>query len=148
MPEGSPLDPSELDKIAAFARGRGLSNEQAQALLDQRHEGAAELSRRQTDQLQQIRSQWEQQVRDDPELGGEQFDATLKRTKLVMDRFAPEGSKMREILNETGYGNHPEFVRFVAAIGKAMSEDRPFGGPSGGDAPRSPEEVLYGGSPE
>lgn len=147
VPDGSPLDPSEVDKIAAFARSRGLSNEQAQVLLEQRHEGASELSRRQAETLTKYRNEWEQQVRNDPELGGEKFDATLKQTKLVMDRFAPEGSKMREILNETGYGNHPEFVRFVASIGKAMSEDKPFSGaPAGGEsAPKSPADVLYGG---
>lgn len=145
LAEGSPLDPSDVDKVAAYARERGLSNEQAQTILDQRHEAAAGVTQRQAEMFAAKRTEWETSTWADPELGGTNKDATLANVKLVMDRFAPEGSGLRKELDVTGYGNHPEFVRFVNAIGKAMREDKPFNASAGSTGQRSAADVLYGG---
>lgn len=146
--DGSPLDPSDVDKVAAFARERGLSNEQAQAILDQRHEAAAGITQRQTEQHAARVSEWETQTWADPALGGANKDATLANVQLVMDRFCPGADHaFRKELAATGYGNHPEFVRFVNAIGKAMREDKPVGGNGPGAGQRSAADILYGNSP-
>lgn len=57
-----------------------------------------------------------------------------------MDKFgSPE---LKQYLNETGLGNHPELVRIFANIGKAMSEDGLVTGNSGGV--KSAADVLFG----
>lgn len=145
LADGSPLDPSDVDKVAAYARERGLSNEQAQAILDQRHEAASGLAERQVELFAQKRTEWETATWADPALGGANKDATLANVQLVMDRFAPGAdNELRKELAATGYGNHPAFVRFVNAIGKAMREDSPVGGSGPGAGQKSAAEILYG----
>jgi hypothetical protein len=114
-----------------------LSNEQAQEVLNQRHEAAAGVTQRQTEMFAAKRTEWETSTWADPELGGSNKDATLANVKLVMDKFAPEGSAFRKELAVTGYGNHPEFVRFVNSIGKAMREDKPINGGAGASGQRT-----------
>jgi hypothetical protein len=46
---------------------------------------------------------------------------------------------LRQLLNETGFGNHPEVIKFFAKVGKAMREDA-FHPP--GSPPAPPEQPL------
>lgn len=133
----SPLDPTEdREKIAAYCKAQGFSNEQAQAFADFVQERAGRLTERQQAFLKSEADRWKTAVETDKDLGGSNFATTVKHIQRVMDRFAPADSEFRKLLNETGYGNHPEFVRFVTAIGKAMAEDSPSilggGGRTGG----------------
>ncbi|MEI6907818.1 peptidase, partial [Klebsiella pneumoniae] len=50
--------------------------------------------------------------------------------------------ELKEYLNGTGLGNHPELVKAFIKVGKAMSEDGMVTGKEGGQ--RSAAEVLYG----
>lgn len=153
LKDGSPLDPKDLDKIAAIARQQGLSQEQAVTLLSHHEEFATGLEARQTEAFNTLKQQWSDEVKADKELGGDNWSATLKNTKAAMDRFAPESSEFgkafREMLIETGYTNHPMWVRFVNSIGKALAEDGPRapGDPPGTtEGPKDLAEALYGKS--
>lgn len=123
LPEGSLLNADDLANVTKYATTHKLSKEQASALLNDQHALAAAVMQRYAEQQQAISNGWRQEVETDKTLGGKNFMATMKYTKAVMDKFAPEGSAFRELLDTTGYGNHPEFLRFVAAIGKAIGED-------------------------
>jgi hypothetical protein len=57
----------------------------------------------------------------DKEFGGDNLPATTTACKKVMDQFATPA--LREYLDASGLGNHPELVKFVANIGKGLSED-------------------------
>lgn len=140
-----PLDPSEVEAVTAFSKAAGYTNEQAQQELDRRAAIVTGYDTRNKAALAATRTQWEADVKADPDLGGAHLTSTLATTKAVMDRFAPEGSKFRAMLNETGFGNHPEVVRFIRAIGQAMREDTLVVRGSGGGRPdqKSPEEKLY-----
>lgn len=126
--EKSALDQSDLDKIAEVAKANKLTQAQAEVLVQQREEAAAGLVARQQTFLDNTVKKWADDVKNDPEIGGDHLTVTLKNAKRVMDRFAPEGSKFATLLKESGYGSHPEFVRFINSVGKAMSEDGPIGG--------------------
>ena len=58
-----------------------------------------------------------------PRLDGSRLKATIEAAGKAIDRFGTPG--LREVLNFTGAGNHPEVVRFFARIGRAISEDQP-----------------------
>ena len=140
--DNSPLDPkADAETIAAFARKHGFSTEQATELLTHQEELAGGVLERQKQNLATTTAKWLDETKADKDLGGDNYNTTLTHVKRAMDKFAPEGSKLRTLLNESGYGNHPEWVRFVSAIGKAMAEDRAGGlGTGGGNKQLTEEE--------
>ena len=78
---------------------------------------------------------WEAASRADPEFGGEKLAENLAIANRVFEAYDPQGI-IRGLLQETGYGNHPDLIRFMLAIGRDLAPDRMVGGGhnSGGDA--------------
>ncbi|MBD5416513.1 MAG: hypothetical protein HDR50_02335 [Desulfovibrio sp.] len=84
---------------------------------------------------------WRDEVARDPELGGERFEASVARAQLALGRF-DEGGRIGRLLESSGYGNHPDIVRFFNRLADAVMEDVPAPGtPEGGLAPL--EERMY-----
>lgn len=136
--EGQELDAEAVKAFEPIAKELNLSNEQAQKLVDV-YGGKImpKLVEQQAAQWQQQIEQWAEQVKADKDLG---TDASIGAAQKVMDKFgSPE---LKQYLNETGLGNHPELVRIFANIGKAMSEDGLVTGNSGGA--KSAADVLFG----
>lgn len=69
---------------------------------------------------------WQEACRTDPEFGGAQFDANLAVAKRGYNMFASD--ELKSLLEQTGYGNHPEVLRVFHKIGKMMGEDNIVGG--------------------
>lgn len=68
------------------------------------------------------RQTWNLEIQNDPEIGGQRLPETIANIGRVMDRFAtPE---IRELLDQSGLGDHPQLVRFMNAIGKQFAEGR------------------------
>ena len=84
---------------------------------------------------------WRDEVAADPELGGERFEASVARAQLALGRF-DEGGRIGRLLESSGYGNHPDILRFFNRLADAVMEDVPApGSPGGGLAPL--EERMY-----
>lgn len=66
-----------------------------------------------------IQQHWIKQSHNDPEFGGKQFEQNLKLAKGAVDQFG--GQKLRNVLEETGIGNHPEIIRTFWKIGRALA---------------------------
>jgi hypothetical protein len=145
LPEGSLLEPSHLERIAAEAKQRGLSEHDAQKLLERDHQAYAGFVESQQKALATQVTAWSEAAQKDTEIGGEAFAQNAELAKRVVSRFATE--QFRKDLEVTGFGNHPELVRVFARIGKAMSDDQlVLPGSQGNTAKKSIEDVFYGGS--
>ena len=70
---------------------------------------------------------WEEASRNDPDFGGEKLQENLAIANRVLEAYDPNGA-IRAMLTETGYGNHPDLIRFMVAIGRDLSPDRMVGG--------------------
>lgn len=121
----------------------GLSQDHAQKALEFAHTEVATFVKGQETTFHKVtREDWPAAVKADKEIGGEHYDRTISRVNLAIERFAtPE---FKKVLNDTGYGNHPELVRIFERIGAAMAEDgniRPSGS-VGGQKPM--EDIFYG----
>lgn len=136
--EGQELDAEAVKAFEPIAKELNLSNEQAQKLVDvYGSKIMPKLVEQQAAQWQQQIEQWAEQVKADKDLG---TDVSIGAAQKAMDKFgSPE---LKQYLNETGLGNHPELVRIFANIGKAMSEDGLVTGNSGGA--KSAADVLFG----
>jgi hypothetical protein len=53
---------------------------------------------------------------------------------------------LRNALDESGFGNHPELIRLIAKVGKAIGEDSDFVRSDANAAvkPKSDAELFYG----
>ena len=142
MPEGVELDQTLLDEIAPQFKELGLTTKQAQSLADK---FIAAQEKRATEQSQgwaKTVSDWVDTAKADPEIGGAKWDGTVKVASGVVGKFGtPE---LKEYLNASGAGNHPEMIRFMAKVGAVISEDNPaISENPGKPAPRDSAAILY-----
>ncbi|WP_347299399.1 hypothetical protein [Clostridium perfringens] len=135
-PEGQELDANALAVFEPIAKELGLSQEQAQKLVDI----YPQIQQQQAEAWSKQVADWSEQVKADKEIGGDKFNASVGAAQRALDQFG--NTELREYLNASGLGNHPALVRFCAKVGKAMAEDT-FVVPNQGGQ-RSAADILYG----
>lgn len=136
MPDGVELDTAAAEEFKGIAKEYGLTQEQAQKVADI----GAKMVQRQAEAHQAQVQTWVDAVKTDKEIGGEKLNENLAVARRTIDTFgSPE---LKEMLNVTGIGNHPEIVKLAYKIGKAISDD---GFVRGGNtsSPRSAAEIMY-----
>lgn len=141
LPDGSLLDAKATEKVSSFAKEMKLTQTEAQAVLERESALLASYVDNQKQHLAQQQKEWVESVKVDKELGGDNFNKNIEMAKRVVDRYGTDSFK--KALNDSGLGNHPELVRFVSRIGKAMSEDQlvlPGTSPAG---KKSLEDIFY-----
>lgn len=128
-PEKSLLSDEQIAGIATFAKEQGLTNEKAQALVDRESQvisntrEAVRLESAAT--LESLQKTWIATAKDDKEIGGANFVQNAELSRRVLARYGtPEFSAILSDPKQGAFGNHPELVRVMTRIGKAMSEDQ------------------------
>lgn len=141
MPEGFELDEEAWKVFEPEFRDLKLTNDQAQKLAN----ANAKVERLKAEAMEKAFNaqveKWAEDVKADKELGGQAFEQTRTDALRAVGKYgSPE---LKTLLNQTGLGNHPEFVRFCTRIGKELKEDNPInpGGTAGGE--KSIEERLW-----
>lgn len=136
VPEGYGVDDNTLSEYQDWARENNLTQDQAQAGVDL----VAKMKEAEMSRWVEQQKTWVDQVKNDAEIGGDNFDQNVSTAVKARDSFGtPEFSEMLDV---SGLGNHPEMVRFLNRVGKAISEDKLVIG--GADAtPKTRENVLY-----
>ncbi|EPM8368375.1 peptidase [Enterobacter hormaechei] len=139
--EGQELDTAALEQFEPIARELNLTNEQAQKMVDLYGTKIMPMvQQQQAEAWQKTTEQWAADVKADKEIGGDKLTTNLSAAQRALDLFGtPE---LKEYLEVTGLGNHPDLVKTFVKIGKAMSEDGMVDGSNQGQ--RSAAEVLYG----
>ncbi|EDT1794292.1 peptidase [Salmonella enterica subsp. enterica] len=139
--EGQELDAAALEQFEPIARELNLTNEQAQKMVDLYGSKIMPMvQQQQVEAWQKTTEQWAADVKADKEIGGDKLTSNLSAAQRALAQFGtPE---LKEYLEGTGLGNHPELVKAFVKVGKAMSEDGMVTGKESGQ--RSAAEVLYG----
>ncbi|HID9280219.1 TPA: peptidase [Serratia marcescens] len=135
-PEGQELDANALSVFEPIAKELGLTQEQAQKLVDI----YPQIQKQQAEAWSKQIAEWGEQVKADKEIGGDKFTASVGLAQRALDQFG--NPELREYLQVSGLGNHPALVRFCTKVGKSMAEDS-FVVPSQGGQ-RSTADILYG----
>lgn len=116
-PEGINLDAEAVAKFEPIARELGLSNDQAQKLVSLQ----SEFVKQQADAWAATETAWMDTIKSDAEVGGKNLDSSVKHAQTALSKYGtPE---LSQALNDTRMGNHPEVLRLLSRIGKAMAED-------------------------
>lgn len=147
--EGFDLDPAALEAATPVFQELGLSNEQAQKLIPVAEQFAASIGDKLNQQIlesvAQERAAWLNEAKADEEIGGNKWEASLVTAAKALDTLGfAKGTPFRNLLDESGLGNHPEMIRAFVKVGRAISEDSDF--PRSGAATtgaRTAAETLY-----
>ncbi len=141
LPDGMDANQAAFDKALPVFRDLGLSQEQAQGLVDLQ----GDLQKMADENAQQVwadqRRQWVEDAKADREIGGDRFEENVAGALRVINRFGtPE---LKTALAVTGAGDHPEMIRFCAKISKVIGEDDFTTGGHGHRRKMSAAEILY-----
>lgn len=126
--EGLELDTAAIEAAEPVFKELNLSNDQANKLMpvaaEFRDKVTAATLQQLADQGAAQKAEWLNATKADPKIGGGKLDETLHLAAKALDHLGhAEGSDFRKLLTETGFGNHPEMVRMMRAVGEMISED-------------------------
>lgn len=133
---GTAVGDAEKIEVARLAHKLGLTNAQANALLVERRDIIRANARRQVEASKEFREKSERELK--VELGAK-FDETIAAARKAAERLAPEAIK--EVMRATGIGNHPAFVKWFAALSRAIGEDVLIEGTAGHAAGRQKKNI-------
>lgn len=130
LPEQSAnLDAKLVERTGAIARDLGLSQDAAQKMLDavvkevgSHHQAALEAYKPGGKEWTKQVDGWEAVALADTEIGGtaDALKTSGELGKRVLATFGSES--LYKFLHETGFGSHPDVIRFLRRVGKAMDE--------------------------
>lgn len=141
IPEGMHHNEAMLAEASAVFKEIGLTQEQAQSLVD------LDVKNKQAEHDETLAAwnktmdDWRAESAADKEFGGTKLDESVVLAKKGRDAFG--SAEFIQMLDVTGVGNHPEMVRFLVKLGKAVSEDVILQG--SGAAPKSKDaaQIMF-----
>lgn len=145
LPEGFEKN-EHFSSFNEWAKEAGITHDAGQKLIDLYSKMAAAGAESSMNAWTEQNTKWQQEVRTDKEVGGENLQGVLQTISKVVDNPDLTDPKFREALNFTGAGNHPSVVRTLARWAKALNEGAAVsGGPPGTQGQRpSLAESIYG----
>lgn len=120
-PEGHEVFNDVKTSFEDLVKTVGLNKEQAQKLVELGMNQSQQIIAAQDAKKAAEVAQWEASTKADKELGGDRLTETLSVAGKALEQFTtPE---FKQLLNQTGIGNHPEMIRMFYKIGQSISED-------------------------
>lgn len=128
-PEGHEVFNDVKTSFEELVKTVGLNKEQAQKLVELGMTQSQQIMAAQEAKKAAEVANWEASTKADKELGGDRLAETLSVAGKALEQFTTPAFK--ELLNQTGIGNHPEMIRMFYKIGQSISEDNLVNGHNG-----------------
>lgn len=142
MPDGVELDGELAEALGPEFKELGLTNGQAQKLVDKYIAIQQQRAASQSEGFAKVVEGWANDAKKDPEIGGAKWDASVAAAQRAVNRLGTPA--LKEYLNASGGGNHPELIRFMAKAGAMIAEDNPASGGAGGAGkPVDPAHLIF-----
>lgn len=140
-PEGYQVDEAALGEYSTAFKELGLTNEQAQRLVDMDAKRSASSNEAAVAAQQQQVEAWVGELKNDPDFGGAKFEANVGIANKALAAFgSPE---LTQFFKETGLGNHPLLVKAFHKAGTQLGEGSIHKTTSDQPAERSIAERMY-----
>ena len=137
LPDNFDMNEETLGDYHTFAKENNLTQEQAQRGVDM----VAQMKQAEMTQWVEQQKSWVDDAKSDAEFGGDKFEQNIAVAVKARDSFGT--SEFNEMLDTSGLGNHPEMIRFLNRVGKAISEDSVVVGGTSTTSNQTRESVLY-----
>ena len=142
VPEGvDGLDKAAMERATPLFKELGLSQENAQKLVNFYASEIQAGAQNQLESFSQLKQEWREKSSKDNEFGGDKFQENVGIAMKALDKFGtPE---LRELMDDTGVGNHPEVIRAFYKVGQFLVEDNPGSTGSASSKPKDRVSILY-----
>lgn len=117
LPDGFTANEELTADLTSFAKENKLTAEQAQKIADL----GVKMQTQQAAEYQKQVDGWAEQVKTDKLIGGENLQANIGLAKTALKAYGDQ--ELTDLLESTGFGNHPAIVRAFYKIGKSVSND-------------------------
>lgn len=124
------VDTALIDEFKRFAFEQKMSLENARLMAKFYEKYVLGQSKKQNQEQTELLQSMQKACEEDSEFGGMNFYDNMRYAKAAILRF--DDGSLAKILNDTGFGSHPEVVRFMYRVGKALAEK---------DMPRAKESL-------
>lgn len=126
LPDGAKLEDAQVAELQAHAKDLGLTQEQAQKVVDRELKVRADVSAAAQTEFKTTVAAWADQARADKDIGGDKLPAVLASAKRGVDTMEAQVPGLKLILDSTGFGNHPVAIKLFQKIGAMTSDDGKF----------------------
>lgn len=125
LPEGMEIDPSVLGQAVPLFQELNLPQDQAQKVVSL-YAQVKQADRDNTHRAwQQAIEGWRTELKADPAFGGANLVQTTSSAAKAIDAYGgKDAPAIREFMTAYGLGDHPAFARFLARVGRSVTEDR------------------------
>jgi len=135
------LTEGDLNDVLSFAKENNISQSAAQKILDSKLEAKVKFEQEKKQNLQNAIEVWKQETKNDPEIGGDNFESALKLADLTVSHYDKD---FKSLLDTTGLGSHPLLLRFLYRIGKDLQNDNMVKRPlNGAPETRNDYDLFY-----
>ena len=125
LPEGMEMDKGAIDAFIPIAQQLGLSQEDAQQIVNigvQMAESTTRQVKQQREQaIEKANEQWMKAIESDPEIGGEKLEENLTVANNFLNKYATPGFK--KLLVDTNLGNNPDVIKTIWKIAQQYADD-------------------------
>lgn len=134
------VDTMLIDEFRRFAFEQNMSLENARLMAQFYEKYVLGQSKKQSQEQEELLKSMQKACEEDSEFGGMKFLDNMRYARAAVLRF--DDGSLAKILNDTGFGSHPEVVRFMYRVGKALAEKEM---PKAKESPeeRSAAELFY-----
>lgn len=120
LPEGFTLDESTSKGFVELVNKHGIPRDAAAELVKLQADFMKAASEKGDKQWTDLQEQWSNEVKADPEIGGDKLGPTTGAIAKVIDKYGtPE---LRTAFDLTGAGNNLHVIKFLAKIAKDLTE--------------------------
>jgi hypothetical protein len=138
--EDAQVNEEMLSEFTTIAKEEKLTQAQAQRFADMGAKLSESLLADQQQQMLALRDSWVAEFKADPDYGGAKFEQSVTEAQRTLQRYGEPS--LKDLLNSTGVGDHPAFLRMMARIDRATKEDEIVDG-SKPSVKKAPENILY-----
>lgn len=123
MPEGLSMTAEILREFEPAMRELNLSNAGASRLLPLAASFRDRLHKGNVDEHNRRATEWARQAKSDPDLGGKNWNETASLMKTAL-AAGGDDREFIELIEESRFGNHPAFIRFLRNVGRKLPKAR------------------------
>lgn len=143
MPDGVKVPEVVLGKFTEVFQGLKLPQEAAQKVMDELAPLVAkENAEAYKATLAEARKGWVEAAKVDKEIGGDKHEQNLAIAAQTFTKFGTPA--LKELLEASGLGDHPEVIRWSYKVAQALGEDKVIAGRlSDGVEKKDAASILY-----